>query len=148
VVSRWKVLLVAFVIFAAGAATGAMVVHTYAPRILYRTHVTPPVQMSTEHRMEYVKKLDRELQLTPEQRQKVEAIIAASQERMKKIWEVVEPQVKEEYGCSRRDISEILTPEQREKMKQRWHRNGSRNNGNGTNTSVGVSVSTNAPTTR
>ena len=106
-----------------------MVVRAYAPKIVHRTHVTPPVQMSTEHRMEYVKKLDRELQLTPEQHQKVEAIIAASQERMKKVWDGVEPQVKEEYRCSRRDIFEILTPEQKEKMKQRWRRNGTRNNG-------------------
>jgi Spy/CpxP family protein refolding chaperone len=41
---------------------------------------------------------------------------------MKKAWEGVEPQVKEEYRCSRRDIFEILTPEQKEKMKQRWRR--------------------------
>ena len=140
-VSRWKVLFAAIVIFAAGAATGGMIVRTYAPKIVHRTHVTPPVQMSTEHRMEYVKKLDRELQLTPEQHQKVEAIIAASQERMKKVWDGVEPQVKEEYRCSRRDIFEILMPEQKEKMKQRWRR--MRNSG--TNVPATM-VSTNLPT--
>ena len=129
-VGRWKVLLTAFVIFAAGAATGAIIVRAYAPKIetVYRTHITPPVQMTIEHRMEYVNKLDREVHLTPDQRQKIEAIIAASQERMKKIWDGVEPQVKEEYRCSRRDISEILTPEQREKARA-WRRNNWKTNG-------------------
>jgi Spy/CpxP family protein refolding chaperone len=141
VVSRWKVLLVAFVIFAAGAATGALVVRNYAPKIIHRTHVTPPMQMTIEHRMEYVNKLDRELHLTPEQRQKVETIIAASQQRMKTIWDGVEPQVKEEYRCSRRDISEVLTPEQREKMRA-WRKNNWRTNW--TETPMAAPAKTNA----
>ncbi len=136
-VSRWKVIFAACVIFLAGTATGGMLIRTYAPRVEHRTHVTPPVQISTEHRMEYVNKLNRELQLTPDQRQKVEAIIAASQLRMKTLWDKIEPEVKEEYRCSRRDIFAVLAPEQRERMRQRWHHNGSRTNwGSWTNGSM------------
>jgi Spy/CpxP family protein refolding chaperone len=144
VVSRWKVLSAAFVIFAAGAATGGILVRTFVPRIEKRTHVTPPLPMSTQKRMEYVDKLAREVQLTPEQRQKVEGIIAASQERMKIIWDGVAPRVKEEYHCSRREISEILTPEQRDKMK-RWHRERFGSKTNGTNGSFLQTSSSNSP---
>jgi Spy/CpxP family protein refolding chaperone len=120
-VNRWRVILAAVVIFLAGVATGAVVVRTYAPKIVKRTHVSPPLPIGNDRRQEYIAKLDRELQLTPEQRGKIEMILAASQKRMKGIWEPMEPQVKEEYRRTRREISEILTPEQQEKMKQ-WRK--------------------------
>ncbi|HTG43653.1 MAG TPA: hypothetical protein VK633_03890 [Verrucomicrobiae bacterium] len=122
-------------IFAAGAATGGLLVRTYAPRIVRRLHVSPPLPMSIERRMEYISKLDRELELSPEQRKQAEQIIAASQERMKQLWEPFEPRVKEEYRRSRREISEILSPEQREKMK-RWHRERFRDGSSKTNSAL------------
>ena len=79
--------------------------------------------------MEFVRKMDRELQLTPDQRQKIEAIVMASQQRMKTIWDAVEPQVSEEYRTSRHEIFEVLNPDQREKMKS-WRHNGSHTNWN------------------
>lgn len=95
--------------------------------------------------MEFVRKMDRELQLTPEQRQKIEAIIMGSQQRMKTIWDAVEPQVRDEYRGSRHEIFEVLNPEQREKMKS-WRRNGSRTNwSNWTNHSKGLAPETNLP---
>ena len=119
--NRWRVILSATLIFLAGFATGAVIVRTYAPKIVKRTHVSPPLPIGNERRQEYIAKLDRELQLTPEQRGKVEEILAESQKRMKEIWEPMEPQVKEEYRRTRREIAEILTPEQQEKMKQ-WRK--------------------------
>ena len=119
--NRWRVILAAIVIFAAGVASGAVVVRTYAPRIVKRTHVSPPLPIGHDRRQEYISKLDRELQLTPEQRAKIETILADSQKRMKELWEPMEPQVKEEYRRTRREISETLTPEQQEKMQQ-WRK--------------------------
>ena len=119
--NRWRVILAAIVIFGAGVATGAVVVRTYAPKIVKRTHVSPPLPIGHDRRQEYIAKLDRELQLTPEQRAKIETILADSQKRMKEIWEPMEPQVTEEYRRTRREISEILTPEQQEKMQQ-WRK--------------------------
>lgn len=119
--NRWRVILAATVIFLTGFATGGVVVRTYAPKIVKRTHVSPPLPIGHDRRQEYIAKLDRELQLTPEQRAKVEAILAESQKRMKEIWDPMEPQVKEEYRRTRREISDILTPEQQEKMKQ-WRK--------------------------
>lgn len=119
--NRWRVILAAAVIFLAGVATGAVVVRTYAPRVVKRTHISPPLPIGHDRRQEYISKLDRELQLTAEQRTRVEGILADSQERMKQIWEPMEPQVKEEYRRTRREISEILNPEQQAKMKQ-WRK--------------------------
>ena len=124
-VTHWKVFAAAFVIFAAGGATGGILVRTYLPRVEKRT-VTSPLP-TTEKRMEYVARLAEEVNLSREQRTQVEKIIEASQARMKSMWDGVQPQIKEESRFSRREISEILTPEQREKMK-RWHRERYRGN--------------------
>jgi Spy/CpxP family protein refolding chaperone len=91
-------------------------------------HVSPPLPVSNDRRQEYISKLDRELTLTSEQRLQVEQILAASQKRMKQIWEPLEPQVKEEYKRTRREISEILTPEQRAKM-DKWRKEGKKEEG-------------------
>jgi len=118
VVNRWKVILAAVVIFLAGATTGGVVVRTYAPKVAKRTHTSPPVPISSQRRQEYLSKLDRELALTPEQHKQAEGILASSQERMKKLWEPVEPQIKEEYRRTRKEIADVLDPDQREKMKK------------------------------
>jgi Spy/CpxP family protein refolding chaperone len=123
VVNRWLIILAAAIIFGAGAATGALVVRTYAPKVVKRMHVSPPLPVSNDRRQEYVSKLDRELTLSQEQRTQIEQILAASQKRMKQIWEPLEPQVKDEYKRTRREISEVLTPEQRAKM-DKWRKDG------------------------
>jgi hypothetical protein len=120
-VNRWRVILATIVIFLAGAATGGVVVRTYAPKIVKRTHISPPLPIGQDRRDEYLTKLDRELQLTSDQREQVAAILSESQTRMKQLWEPVEPQVKEEYRRTRREISDVLTPEQQAKMKQ-WRK--------------------------
>ena len=122
-VNRWRIILAAAIIFCTGAATGALVVRTYAPKIVKRTHVSQPLPIGNDRRQEYISKLDRELTLTPDQRSQIEQILAASQKRMKEIWEPLEPQVKDEYKRTRREISEVLTPDQRAKM-DKWRKEG------------------------
>jgi Spy/CpxP family protein refolding chaperone len=126
-VKQWRDILAIVVIFLAGAATGAVVVRTYAPKIVKRMHISPPLPIGQDRRDEYLAKLDRELQLTPDQRVQVGAILSESQTRMKELWEPVEPQVKEEYRRTRREIFEVLTPEQQAKMKQ-WHKDKDKDN--------------------
>jgi Spy/CpxP family protein refolding chaperone len=122
-VNRWRIILAAAIIFGTGAATGGLVVRTYAPKVVKRMHVSPPLPIGNDRRQEYISKLDRELTLTADQRTQIEQILAASQKRMKQIWEPLEPQVKDEYKRSRREISEVLTPEQRAKM-DKWRKDG------------------------
>jgi hypothetical protein len=121
VVNRWRIILAAAVIFCAGGATGALLVRTYAPKIVKRVHVSQPLPISPDRRQEYIDKLDREVSLNAEQRLQVEQILAASQKRMKQIWEPLEPQVKDEYRRTRREISDVLTPEQQAKMSK-WRK--------------------------
>lgn len=129
--NRWRVILAAAVIFLTGAGTGAVLVRTYAPpKIVKRSHVSPPLPIGSERREEYIARLDRELQLTAEQRTQVETILKDSQKRMKEIWEPMEPQVKEEYRRTRREIFEILTPEQQARMKQ-WRKERDERNKDG-----------------
>jgi hypothetical protein len=117
-VNRWKVILAAVVIFLTGATTGGVLVRNYAPKVVKRSHTSPPIPISSQRRQEYLAKLDRELELTPDQHKQVEGILAASQERMKHLWEPVEPQIKDEYRRTRKEIADVLNPDQREKMKK------------------------------
>lgn len=126
-VNRWRVISAAVVIFIAGAAVGGIVVRTYAPKVVKRMHVSPPLPISHDRREEYISKLDKQVQLTAEQRVQVEEILAASQKRMKAIWEPVEPQCKEEYRRTRREISQVLTPEQQAKLELWRKENKERN---------------------
>ncbi len=115
--TRWKVILAAFIIFVAGAATGGVLVHSYAPPPQVPKNQVRQGPFNGDHRRGYLQRLDKELQLTTEQHDKIEKILADSQERMRKLWEPVSPKAKEEYAATRKEISEVLTPEQREKMK-------------------------------
>jgi len=136
-VNRWKVILAAVVIFLAGATTGGVLVRNYAPKVVKRTHTSPPIPISSQRRQEYLVKLDRELELTPDQHKQVEGILAASQQRMKHLWEPVEPQIKDEYRRTRKEIADVLNPDQREKMKkmhnERDQRRHAETNGPGPN---------------
>lgn len=121
-VKPWPAILATtLIVFGAGAITGAVAVRVYAPKIIHKTHPAPPLPVSSERRNDYLSKLDRELELTPEQHERVEKILAASQQRMKVLWQQIEPQTREEYRRARAEICDLLTPEQQEKMK-RMHR--------------------------
>jgi Spy/CpxP family protein refolding chaperone len=113
--------LAAMVIFVAGGVTGAVAFRHYAPKTTDKAKTATPMPVSSELRHDYLSKLDRELQLSAEQRQQVEAILAASQQRMKALWRQIEPQTKDEFQRTRKEISELLGPEQREKMQSMRH---------------------------
>jgi Spy/CpxP family protein refolding chaperone len=115
-VSRWKVILAAFIIFIAGATTGGVLVKSF-PTAQPQKNSPRQGPFNGDHRRGYLQRLDKELELTSDQHQKIEQILTSSQERMKKLWEPVSPLAKEEYARTRKEISEVLTAEQREKMK-------------------------------
>ena len=120
----WKIILAVLLIFGAGAVTGAIVVRRIAPRIVKTERVVPSMMNhSPERRREYVERLDARLKLTPEQKQKIDQILTDSQDRLKTVWEEFQPAAREEFGRTRKEISELLTPEQLEIYKQmRKHR--------------------------
>jgi len=119
-VNPWKPILAVLVIFAAGVVTGGLTVKLRQPsRIPHRN--TPVKSVSPLPREAQLRELSRrmqkELDLTPEQRERVEAIIHDSQERMKAFWDLVGPKVREEFREMRQKIRGELTVGQRKKFE-------------------------------
>jgi len=71
-----------------------------------------------ERRMEFLLRATRELKLTPEQRARIEQHIRESQERIRRLWDSVQPQLRQELAEARERIRQELTPEQRRVFEQ------------------------------
>lgn len=122
----WKVILATLVIFAAGAVTGALFIKKSTP---------PPVPQKPAERVpspiivqqRFLERLDKELQLSPDQRSHLEKVFAESRERMKILWDLIGPEMDAELREVRDKIRSELRPEQRarfeELVKQRPHHN-------------------------
>ena len=67
-------------------------------------------------RIEFLRRMERELDLTPEQREPIDQILKQGQERMKKLQETVEPRRREEFKKTIEDFRTVLMPEQRKRF--------------------------------
>ena len=112
------------VIFGTGVVTGGLLV-----RNSQRTQFQPPQRTNNPPRqfqpnyaggvrVEFLRRAERELDLTPDQRERIDKIIAASQERAKKIMEPVSPLMREEIKRTKDEFREALTPEQRRRFDE------------------------------
>ncbi len=104
------------VIFGAGVVTGGLLVrHTSLPSHPPRQPAsrTMPAMSPSGLRMEVLRRVERELDLTPEQRTEVDRIISGSQERTKKLMEPISPQLHAELQATKEAVRAVLTPEQR-----------------------------------
>ena len=117
--NAWKPILAAIVIFGAGVGTGALVVRRAAP-------LPPPLPQKgsssaqstgaaapRDLRLEFLRRAQRELDLTPDQRERVDKIIKESQERTRKLMEPVAPQLHTELQTTKEQFLAVLTPEQK-----------------------------------
>ena len=115
-VSPWKVILATLVIFVAGLVTGAIGVQRLlkpgGPRP--RPEVVHPWMLRDSFRVE----LERRLQLSPEQSERIERITREGQERVREISSLVAPEIQAELKAVREEIRETLTPEQRTKFEE------------------------------
>ena len=129
--SAWKAIVAAVVIFIAGCATGAFAVRLLSktPATSANSHFSPG--MGRVQRLEYVGRLERHLKLTPKQKESVEQVLRESQERMKKVWEPISPEMQREFQAAREKIQALLTPDQlaqyQELMKPHPGRKGEEN---------------------
>ena len=116
--NTWKVILATMVIFGAGVITGGLLVRLTALNQRSKpAHGTAAVSRSIPPqpgvtRVELLRRAERELDLTPEQRAKADKLIAASQERTKKIVEPIAPKIREELKQTREQFRGLLTAEQ------------------------------------
>jgi Spy/CpxP family protein refolding chaperone len=122
-VNVWKPILAALVIFAAGVVTGGLTVQIRKPPLAPQPGPNPPVKrvppMPREAQLrELSRRMQAELDLAPEQRDRVEAIIRESQERMKTFRDEVGKKIAEEFREMRLKIRTDLSPEQRKKFAE------------------------------
>lgn len=129
----WKVILATVVIFGAGVFTGGLLVnfvnHSHPKNGHHSqanagTHAAtnnpapprwaeiPPPRLAEKLGKQFVQQLNDELALTPEQRDKIEKLIAEGQERNREIWTNVAPKMRAVMQEVNQQIRAELTPEQ------------------------------------
>lgn len=114
----WKVIFATLVIFGAGLVVGGLVGNRTA-RIDATAAKPVNVQASnpSQNRLrELLRRMDRELELTPEQHAHIEKIIATSQERTQKLWSPIAQEMHHETQKVCEEIRDELTPEQKTKF--------------------------------
>jgi hypothetical protein len=110
------------VIFGTGVVTGGLVVHHAQrgrdrhPQRVGGTLRSPQPPSPGVLRIEFLRRMERELNLAPEQREPVDKILKEGQERMKKLMEAVDPRRREEYKRTLEEFRTVLTPEQRQRF--------------------------------
>ena len=120
--SATKTTIVAIVVvlltFIAGVMVGVFASHMIILRGAHGAALFPTKAM--------VNRLDRRLDLTDAQRAQVEQIIRRSHARIDGIWDDVHPRIHAELEQANKEISRILTPEQRAKFERMKFHLGSR----------------------
>jgi len=113
--NSWKIILATVVIFGCGVGTGGLLVG-------YVEHAFPEIRRPFNGpqilNQQLVKRLDATLHLTPEQREKIEKIIADGQERNRDLWKLVAPQFHAVTQDVHQHIRAVLTPEQRRQFEE------------------------------
>ena len=110
------------VIFGTGVVTGGLLVHHAERRHEHRPQRQPvarpaqPPSVAGVMRLDFLRRVERELDLTPEQREPIERILKEGQERTKKVMETVEPRRREEFKKTMEEFRAALTPEQRTRL--------------------------------
>jgi hypothetical protein len=106
------------VIFGAGVVTGGLLVRRTAfisqqqqqrPSAWARTNVVS----AGGQRVDFLRRVQRELDLSPDQRNRVDRILRESQERSRKVMEPVSPLLREEMQRTREEFRAVLDPAQR-----------------------------------
>lgn len=152
----WKIVCATLVIFVAGIVTGVVLVRLgeRGPRPWHRIprevvnrpqtnlNVVTPNHLNPEagrpqpngggpnapanRDREFLQLLERQIQLTPEQRGRIVEIMGAGQERIRQMRQSIEPDIRKEMQKTHEQIQALLTPEQREQfqrlMRQRLQR--------------------------
>lgn len=116
--NRRTVLLAAAVIFACGAVTGALALRT-AQDCARTTDVSKKHVSPIDARFDALKQMQSELDLTPDQTNRIDAILESSRKRMRQIWETTcQPPLREEMKQVHARIQAELNPVQKAKYDQ------------------------------
>jgi len=106
------------VIFGTGVVTGGLLVR-FADREEHRPkrpapNASHPAQPASPGgvRLEFLRRVQPELGLTAEQRDRIDKLLKESQERTKKLMEPIQPRLREEVQKTKDEFREVLTPAQ------------------------------------
>lgn len=142
--NTWKVIVATLVIFIAGVVTGGLLA-VYSGRSFVVRPQRPappnrpaPTQSPGILRVEFLRRLQRELDLTAGQRERIDQILKESQEHIRKIEEPVLPAVRDEMRRTREAFRDELTPEQRVKFDESFKHPSHSKHSAGTNASSSV----------
>ena len=105
-------MLAALLIFATGVVTGGLALNRLRPAPRPAAGLPGLTQ-----RLELMRRMERQLDLSADQRERIEAVFRESHQRMKQLWEPLSPQVAEETRRVRERIRAELTPAQTEKFE-------------------------------
>ena len=106
---NWKVILATLLIFVTGMVTGAVTVKRLQ---------SPPRSPGPVQRVEFLRRIERRLDLTPSQRERIDKILSQSQERTAKLWEQIAPKMHEEFASVRKQILDELDSKQQAKFEE------------------------------
>ena len=130
--NTWKAILAALVIFGAGFVTGNVLnrvseqskaVVPSPPRNTARPGQTLPLDQL--RRLELMGRVQKDLDLTPDQHERIAKIIGDGQDRIRELWDQVAPDIHDEYEDVKKKFCDVLTPDQKKRfddlMKQQLH---------------------------
>jgi len=129
-VNNWKVILATMAIFATGVITGGLLVRNSDRMIVRRLQpqmavTRPGATFPSNTRLEFLRRAERDLRLTPEQRERTEKILREGQERIKALMEPVSGEIRDELARTREEFQQVLTSDQSAKfdelLKQQQH---------------------------
>jgi hypothetical protein len=112
-----KVLIAALVIFVSGVISGALGHRLYSTPPALAKPIVSPAAPRTPHTHNFLARMEQELNLTPDQTSHIAILLQELDERMKKIYEPVKPEAKQEFDRVNAAIRETLNPEQQEKFE-------------------------------
>jgi hypothetical protein len=119
-VNNWKAILATMLIFGTGVVTGGLLVnfslHSRVRNQPGKTVAAPALPGAI--RIEFLKRVERELELRPQQREQIDKILAASQERNRRLMQPLMPQFRAEYESTSREIRAALDPAQAERFDE------------------------------
>lgn len=112
--SPWKVILATLVIFTSGLITGGVAVKYLSQPPEMRVH-RPPEELLLRPQMlreEFVRQMQKNLTLSPQQDEKILRAVHDSQERIRIYYDLIGPDIREELRQTREAIQAELSPEQ------------------------------------
>jgi len=163
-VNFWKVILASVVIFGAGVLAGSLLIKfsesnqpVAVPSVASSTHPSvnehdplrdvdfpkprPPEMLSKQ----FLKQLDGCLKLTPEQHDAIQKIITDGQEKNRRLWTNIAPEMRQVMLDVRQNIKDQLTAEQwkqfEDLIKRSQHKPAATTNA----PAAAVTIKTNAP---